>query len=540
MCIFYHQIIDEIADFKEDYLMEKVVISQPVRTAIGGFGGTLKDVPAVDLGVRVVNEILGKTGVEPNEFDDCIMGNVLSAGLGQNPSRQVAVKSGLGADTPGVTINRVCGSGLQSVALAAQAIKAGDAGMIMAGGIENMSQAPFYLTKARYGYRMAMPKDELVDGMVNDGLWDIFNDYHMGVTAENLAESYNLSKEAQDEFAYKSQMKTKAAMKSGKFNDEIVPVSVPQRRKDPIDFKTDEHPRPDVTQQSLAGMRPVFKIGGTVTAGNASGINDGASAVLVSSEKKAKQYGLKPLAAIVSYAVGAVDPSIMGIGPVPAIRKALDKAGLSLDDIDLFELNEAFAAQSLAVLSDLPIPESKINVNGGAIALGHPIGASGTVILVKLLHEMKRRPSVKRGLAALCIGGGMGIAMVVEKIGGTLSLPSPARRGPGRPKAKPGPKPGSKRGPGRPKKAKPGPKSGTKRGPGRPKKAKPSPQSGAKRGPGRPPKAATAKRGPGRPPKAATAKRGPGRPPKAATAKRGPGRPKGSGKKRGPGRPKKS
>ncbi len=464
--------------------MEKVVISHPVRTAIGGFGGTLKDIPAVELGVKVVNDVIAGTGIDPKEVDDCIMGNVLGAGLGQNPSRQVAVKSGLGTDIPGITLNRVCGSGLQSVAFAAQAIKAGDADTIVAGGIENMSQTPFYLTKARYGYRMAMPKDELIDGMVNDGLWDVFNDYHMGVTAENLAESYNLSKEEQDEFAYKSQMKTKAALESGRFTNEIVPVSVPRRRQDPIDFKVDEHPRPEVTQQALAGMRPVFKVGGTVTAGNASGINDGAAAALVTSETKAKQLGLAPFAAIVSYAVAAVDPSIMGVGPVPAIRKALDKANMSLDDIDLFELNEAFAAQSLAVLSDLPIPESKTNVNGGAIALGHPIGASGTVVLVKLLHEMRKRSSAKRGLAALCIGGGMGIAMIVEKLGGSsVSAPSSSgRRGRGRPKgsgvkAKPGPKPGAKRGPGRPK----GSGMKAKRGPGRPK------VSGAKRrGPGRP------------------------------------------------------
>ncbi len=562
--------------------MEKVVISNPVRTAIGGFGGTLKDIPAVDLGVKVVNEIVSRSGIDPKEVDDCIMGNVLGASLGQNPSRQVAVKSGLGTHIPGITINRVCGSGLQSVAFAAQAIKAEDAGVVVAGGIENMSQTPFYLTKARYGYRMAMPKDELIDGMVHDGLWDIFNNYHMGVTAENLAESYNLTKEAQDEFAYNSQMKTKAAMKAGRFNDEVVTVSVPQRRKDPIEFRVDEHPRPDVTQSALAGMRPVFKMGGTVTAGNASGINDGAAAVLVSSESKARQMGLKPFASIVSYAVAAVDPSIMGIGPVPAITKALDKANLSIGDIDLFELNEAFAAQSLAVLSDLPIPDSKINVNGGAIALGHPIGASGTVILVKLLHEMRKRGSAKRGLAALCVGGGMGVAMIVEKIGGTTSsapstsgrrrgrpakaasaTPATPKRGRGRPKGS-GVKTAAKRGPGRPK------GSGTataKRGPGRPKKAASTtpaaPKRGrgrpkgsgvktaAKRGPGRPKGSgtATAKRGPGRPKGSgtATAKRGPGRPKKAVSAaaapKRGRGRPKGSGVKkagRGPGRPRKS
>ena len=278
-----------------------------------------------------------------------------------------------------------------------------------------MNLAPFYLQKARYGYRMGMPKDEIVDGMVYDGLWDIFNDYHMGVTAENLAESYNITKDEQDAFAYKSQMKCKAAQDEGKFKDEIVPIMIPQRRGDPTPFERDEHPKGDTTLETLKGLRAVFKVGGTVSAGNASGINDGAAAVLVTSEKKAKDLGLKPVASIIAYAVGGVDPSIMGIGPVPAIQKALDKAKLSLDDIDLFELNEAFAAQSLAVLRDLPIPEEKINVNGGAIALGHPIGASGTRILVTLLHEMEKRKKVKRGLAALCIGGGMGIAIIVEK-----------------------------------------------------------------------------------------------------------------------------
>jgi len=300
--------------------------------------------------------------------------------------------------------------------LAAQAIKAGDAETIIAGGVENMNQAPFYLNKARYGYKMSMPKDEIVDGMVYDGLWDIFNDYHMGVTAENLAEAYNISREEQDQFAYSSQVKYKAAMEEDKFKNEIVPVMIPQRRADPIPFEIDEHPKGNTTIEGLSKLRPAFKKDGTVTAGNASGINDGAAAVLVTSDEKSKELGLKPVASIISYAVAGVDPSIMGIGPVPAIQKALDKAGLSLDDIDLFELNEAFAAQSLAVLRDLPIPEDKINVNGGAIALGHPIGASGTRILVTLLHEMKRRKDAKRGLAALCIGGGMGIAIIVEKI----------------------------------------------------------------------------------------------------------------------------
>lgn len=394
--------------------MQKVVLCEPLRTAIGTFGGTLKDFPATTLGSIVVKEVLSRTNIDPKEVDDCIMGNILSAGQGMNPSRQVALNAGLSVQTPAFTINRVCGSGLQSVALAAQAIKAEDANLIIAGGIENMSATPFYLSKARYGYRMAMPKDEIVDGMVYDGLWDIFNNYHMGVTAENLAEAYNISKQEQDEFAYKSQMKCKAAQEAGKFKDEIVPVMVAQRKGDPIPFEKDEHPRGDTTLQSLAGLRAVFKVGGTVSAGNASGINDGAAAMVVTSADKAKALGLKPMGSVVAYGVAGVEPSIMGIGPVPAIQKVLDKAGLSLDDIDLFELNEAFAVQSLAVLRDLPIPNEKINVNGGAIALGHPIGASGAVILVKLLHEMKRRKA-KRGLASLCIGGGMGIAMIVEK-----------------------------------------------------------------------------------------------------------------------------
>jgi len=399
--------------------MQKVVISEPLRTAIGAFGGTLKDTSPINLGSTVVKEILDRTGVDPKEIDDCILGNILSAGQGMNISRQVALGSGLPIETPAVTVNRVCGSGVQTIVQAAQAIKAGDAEAIIAGGTENMNQAPFYLQKARYGYRMGMPKDEIVDGMVYDGLWDIFNDYHMGVTAENLAEAYNISKDEQDEFSYKSQMKCKAAMDDDRFQDEIVPVMIPQRRSDPIPFEKDEHPKGDTTLEGLQRLRPVFKVGGTVTAGNASGINDGAAAVLVSSEKKAKELGLKPAASIISYAVAGVDPSIMGIGPVPAIQKALDKAKLSIDDIDLFELNEAFAAQSLAVLRDLPIPEDKINVNGGAIALGHPIGASGTRILVTLLHEMAKRKKARLGLAALCIGGGMGIAIIVEKEKGT-------------------------------------------------------------------------------------------------------------------------
>lgn len=395
--------------------MQKVVICEPLRTAIGAFGGTLKDISAPSLGATVVKEIMARTGIDPKQIDDCIIGNILSAGQGMNPSRQVALNSGLSVETPAFTLNRVCGSGLQSVALAAQAIKAEDAELVLAGGIENMSATPFYLTKARYGYRMAMPKDEITDGMVYDGLWDIFNDYHMGVTAENLAETYNITREAQDQFAYKSQMKYKAAMDEGKFTGEIVPIMIAQRRGDPIPFVKDEHARPDTTMETLSSLRPVFKVGGTVTAGNASGINDGASAMLIASEKKAQQLGLKPLVSVKAYAVVGVEPAIMGIGPVPAIQKVLNKAGLSMDDIDLVELNEAFAAQSLAVLSDLPIPDEKVNVNGGAIALGHPIGASGAIILTKLIYEMHRRKKAKYGLVSLCCGGGMGIAMIVEK-----------------------------------------------------------------------------------------------------------------------------
>jgi len=396
--------------------MEKIIISKPLRTAIGTFGGTLKDTSAVDLGTTVVKEIIKRSKLDPKEVDDCIMGNILGAGLGQNPSRQIAINSGLGVETPATTLNRLCGSGLQSVVFAAQAIKAGDADCIVAGGMENMSQAPFYLKKARWGYKMGMPKEEIVDGMVYDGLWDIFNDYHMGITAENLAEQYNISREQQDEFAYNSQLKTKNAQENGKFDDQIVPVSIPKRRGETTEFITDEHPRSDVTIDSLSKLKPVFKKDGTVTAGNASGINEGAAAMIVCSESKAKNLDLKPLAFIRSYGLAGVDPSVMGIGPVPAIQKALSKTGLSIDDIDLFELNEAFAAQSLACLSDLPIPEKKLNVNGGAIALGHPIGASGAIILVKLLHELGLRKEANLGLCSLCIGGGMGIAMIVEKI----------------------------------------------------------------------------------------------------------------------------
>ena len=396
--------------------MEKTVLCSPLRTAIGAFGGTLRDVSAVELGTTVVREILARTATAPEEIDDCVMGNILGAGLGQNPARQVALGAGLGVETPAVTVNRLCGSGLQSVAMAAQAIRSGDCGCVIAGGTENMSAAPFYLKKARWGYRMSSPSDEIVDGMVYDALWDVFNDCHMGITAENLAERYEISKPEQDAFAHRSQMKAGAAAENGKFAGQIVPVPLPSGKGDPVEFVSDEHPRPDITLERISAMKPVFKKGGTVTAANSSGINDGAAAVLVASESRAERLGLEPSASVVSFAVSGVDPSIMGIGPVPAMRSALDKAGLSMDDMDLVELNEAFAAQSLAVLRDFPVPEEKLNVNGGAIALGHPVGATGAVLLAKLLWELDRRPGARYGMVSLCIGGGMGIAMIVEKL----------------------------------------------------------------------------------------------------------------------------
>ena len=397
--------------------MEKVVLSEPLRTAIGTFGGTLKDVSAVDLGTEVVREIISRTSLPPEQVDDCVMGNILGAGQGQNPARQVSINSGLKVETPAITVNRVCGSGLQSVVLAAQAIKSGDCQCVVAGGMESMSTAPYYLRKARWGYKMSAPSNEVVDGILCDGLMDAFNDYHMGVTAENLAEKYGISRERQDEFAYSSQMKAKAAMDDGRFVSQIVPVSVPGRKGNSIQFDTDEHPRADVTLEKISELKPVFKKGGTVTAANSSGINDGAAALIVTSESKAEQLGLAPVASIKSYAVCGVDPSIMGIGPVPAMRMALSKAGLGIDDIDLVELNEAFAAQSLAVLSDFPIAEERLNVNGGAIALGHPVGATGAVLLVKLLRELGSIRPGGYGMVSLCMGGGMGIAMIVEKMG---------------------------------------------------------------------------------------------------------------------------
>lgn len=392
--------------------MREVVIASAARTAIGSYGGTLKNTTPVVLGKTVVEEVLKRAGVDPVAVDEVILGCVLQAGLGQNIARQVSMAAGIPKEVPSMTINKVCGSGLRSVELAAQIIKAGDADIIVAGGVESMSMTPYYAPAVRWGARMGDSK--LVDGMVGDGLWDIFNNYHMGITAENVAEQWGLTREQQDEFSLKSQNKAEAAIKAGRFKDEIVPVVIPQRKGDPIVFDTDEYPRFGATLEGMAKLKPAFKRdGGTVTAGNASGINDSGAALLVMSAEKAKELGIEPLCKIVSYASAGVDPSIMGVGPIPASRKALEKANLTIDDMDLIEANEAFAAQSLAVGRDLNIPEEKLNVNGGAIALGHPIGASGARIIITLIYEMKKRGS-KYGLATLCIGGGMGTACIVE------------------------------------------------------------------------------------------------------------------------------
>jgi acetyl-CoA C-acetyltransferase len=393
--------------------MTDVVIVNAVRTPVGTFGGALKGVPAVELGTLVVKELLDRTGLSPQEVDELIFGCVLQGGQGQNVARQVLINAGIPQEVPAMTINKVCASGLRSVSLAAQCIKAGDAEAIIAGGTENMSAAPYAMQSARWGARMN--DAPFVDLMIHDGLWEIFNGYHMGITAENVAEQYNITREAQDEYSYMSQSRAADAIKSGKFKDEIVPVTIPQKKGDPKVFDTDEHPR-ETTQEAMAKLRPAFKKEGSVTAGNASGINDGAAAILVMSAKKAEEKGLKPMARIVSYASAGVDPKVMGIGPIPATRKALEKAGLTIDDIDLIEANEAFAAQTLAVKNDLNLNVEKTNVNGGAIALGHPIGASGARILTTLLYEMKKRDDVTRGLATLCVGGGMGAALIVEKM----------------------------------------------------------------------------------------------------------------------------
>ena len=392
--------------------MKEVVIVSAVRTPIGSYGGCFKDVSAVELGTIAVKEALKRANIDGSLVDELIFGNILQAGQGQNVARQIAIHAGIPANVSSYTVNKVCGSGLKSVALAAQAIKAGDADIVVAGGTENMSQAPYLMKSARWGQRMG--NAELIDYMVHDGLMDIFNNYHMGITAENIVEQYGLTREEQDNLALSSQNRTEAAIKSGRFRDEIVPVSIPQKKGDPIVVDTDEYPRFGATIESLTKLRPAFKKDGTVTAGNASGINDGASALVIMSREKANELGITPLATIVSYASEGVDPSIMGTGPIPASRKALKKANLSIEDIDLVEANEAFAAQALSVTKDLNLDMEKTNVNGGAISLGHPIGASGARILVTLLHEMAKRDA-HNGLATLCIGGGQGIAMIVKR-----------------------------------------------------------------------------------------------------------------------------
>ena len=394
--------------------MKDVVIVGAARTAIGSFGGSLKGIPARQLGAICIKEALSRAGVAPEQVEEVIMGNVLQAGLGQNVARQMSLDAGIPKEVPAMTINKVCGSGLRAVELAAQIIKAGDADIIVAGGAENMSAAPYAVPSGRWGARMFDAK--MVDVMVNDGLWDAFNNYHMGITAENVAEQWGLTREELDEFSLASQQKAEAAIKAGKFKDEIVPVVIPQRKGDPKIFDTDEHPKFGSTIEGLAKLKPAFKKdGGVVTAGNASGINDSGAAVVVMSAEKAEELGIKPLVKIVSYASAGVDPKIMGVGPIYATQKALAKAGLEIKDLDLYEANEAFAAQSVAVGKELGFDLEKLNVNGGAIALGHPIGASGCRILISLIYEMLKREDCQKGLATLCIGGGMGTAMIVEK-----------------------------------------------------------------------------------------------------------------------------
>lgn len=392
--------------------MREVVIASAARTPIGNYGGTLKDTAAVTLGVTAVKEAIKRAGIEAGMVEEVLLGCVLQAGLGQNVARQISIGAGIPQEVPAMTINKVCGSGLRTVGLAAQIIKTGDADIVVCGGTESMSMAPYAVPSARWGARMGDQK--LVDLMINDGLWEIFNGYHMGVTAENIVEQWGLTREEQDEFALASQLKAEAAITSGRFKDEIVPVEIPQRKGDPVVFDTDEYPKFGASMEKMAKLRPAFKRdGGSVTAGNASGINDGAAAFVVMSKEKAEELGITPLCTIKSYASAGVDPKIMGIGPVPASKKALEKAGLTIDDMDLVEANEAFAAQSVAVGKELGFDSEKLNVNGGAIALGHPIGASGGRILVSLIYEMKKRDA-KYGLATLCIGGGMGTSMIIE------------------------------------------------------------------------------------------------------------------------------
>jgi acetyl-CoA C-acetyltransferase len=392
--------------------MEQAVIVSAARTAIGKFGGSLAGVPAPELGATAIRAALSRAGVAPDTVDEVIMGQVLTAGSGQNPARQAAIKAGLPHAVPALTINKVCGSGLKAVMLAAQAIQTGNADIVVAGGQENMSASPHVLAGSRDGFRMGDAK--LIDTMITDGLWDVYNQYHMGITAENVAERYGISRSQQDEFAAFSQQKAEAAQKAGRFAEEIAPVMIAQRKGDPLAFAIDEYVKAGTTADSIAGLRPAFKKDGSVTAANASGINDGGAAVVVMSATRANALGIKPLASIRAFASSGLDPAIMGMGPVPASRRALSRAGWAPADLDLMEINEAFAAQACAVNKEMGWDTARINVNGGAIALGHPIGASGCRVLVTLLHEMMRR-DLRRGLASLCIGGGMGVALAVER-----------------------------------------------------------------------------------------------------------------------------
>ncbi|MDB8805096.1 MULTISPECIES: acetyl-CoA C-acetyltransferase [unclassified Romboutsia] len=393
--------------------MREVVIVSAVRTPIGSLGGALKDVSSVELGSIAAKEAIKRANINPEIIDEVLIGNVLSAGLGQNVARQVAIKANIPVETPALAINKVCGSGLRAVSMAAQFIALGDCDVVLAGGCESMSNAPYLLNRGRYGYGLG--DNKIVDSLVNDGLTDAFNNYHMGITAENLAEKFGITREEQDKFALLSQEKAKQAQLNNRFKDEIVEVLIPQRKGDPIVFDTDEHPKHNTTIERLSKLRPAFKKDGTVSAGNASGINDGSAMVILMSREKCDELGLKPLASIVSYASAGVDPSIMGYGPVPSTEKALQKANLNLDDIDLIEANEAFAVQALSVSKGLDFDMEKVNVNGGAIALGHPVGASGCRILVSLIHEMQKREDANLGLATLCIGGGQGTSLIIKK-----------------------------------------------------------------------------------------------------------------------------
>lgn len=392
----------------------EIVISAPLRTGIGTFGGALKDTPATELGATVGREVLSRAGIEGEQVDQVIVGNILSAGQGMNPGRQVGMKSGLPVETPGMTLNRMCGSGLQAIISAAQEVALGDAEVVMAGGIENMDAAPFLLPKGRYGYRMGMPDAKIQDHMVYDGLWDVFNDYHMGMTAENIAERYNVSREDQDAYALRSHQRAQRSMEEGYFDDQVVPVEIKQKR-DTVQFTDHEHVRRDADESSFSKLKPAFTKDGTVTAGNASGINDGAGMALVSSASKAEELGLPVAGRLISAAVAGVDPSMMGIGMVPASQQAMKKAGLTVDDLDVVEANEAFASIAVTVGRELGVPDEKMNPMGGAVALGHPVGATGAILMVKILHELARTNG-RYGLVTLCIGGGMGIAAIFERV----------------------------------------------------------------------------------------------------------------------------